>query len=134
MTVRTWSTPRESLDRLVNCARQDVGSPTWWACLARHLDELRDELATADVEGLAAQITTDAPHLAASAAQLPPLDRQVRSELAQLRMLVNSAYGSTTAAPPVRDAVEVVLRRVRTLTRRSDDLLLDAYERDFGGQ
>lgn len=134
MTVRTWSTPRESLDRLVNCARQDVGSPTWWACLARHLDELRDELATGDVEGLAAQITTDAPHLAASAARLPPLEKQVQHELAQLRTLVASTCGSMTAAPPVRDAVEVALRHVRTLNRMSDDLLLDAYERDFGGQ
>ena len=113
---------------------QEVGSPTWWACLARHLDELRDELATGDIEGLAAQITTDAPHLAASAARLPPLEKQVQHELAQLRTLVASACGSMTAAPPVRDAVEVALRHVRTLNRMSDDLLLDAYERDFGGQ
>ncbi|HYN56654.1 MAG TPA: hypothetical protein VES03_05590 [Motilibacterales bacterium] len=134
MTVRTWSTPRESLDRLVTCAREEVGSPTWWGLLTRHVDELRDELAIGDVEGLAAQITTDAPHLAASAARLPLLDKQVKSELSQLRILVADAYGSTTAAAPVRDAVEVALRHVRTLNRTADDLMLDAYERDFGGQ
>ena len=133
MTVRTWQTPEESLDRLVTCAREEVGSPTWWGLLSRHLDELGGELARGDVEGLVAQITTDAPHLAASAARLPVLDNQVKSELTQLRMLVASAYGSTTAAPPVRDAVEVTLRHVRTLNRMSDDLMLDAYERDFGG-
>jgi hypothetical protein len=133
MTVRTWQTPEGSLDRLVTCAREEVGSPTWWGQLSRNLDELGGELARGDVEGLVAQITTDAPHLAASAARLPVLDNQVKSELAQLRMLVASAYGSTSAAPPVRDAVEVALHRVRTLHRTSDNLLLDAYERDFGG-
>ena len=133
MTVRTWQTPEESLDRLVTRAREEVGSPTWWGLLSRHLDELGGELARGDVEGLVAQITTDAPHLAASAARLPVLDNQVKSELTQLRMLVASAYGSTTAAPPVRAAVEVTLRHVRTLNRMSDDLMLDAYERDFGG-
>lgn len=134
MTLRTRSTPRESLDRLVTCSREDVGSPTWWVSLARHLDELREELAMVDVEGLAAQITADAPHLAASAAQLPPLGKRIESELSELRMLVAIACGSTTAAPIVQDAVEVTLRRVRTLNQMSDDLLLDAYERDFGGQ
>ena len=133
MTVRTWQTPEESLDRLVTCAREDLGSPTWWGLLSRHLDELGGELARGDVEGLVAQITTDAPHLAASAARLPVLDNQVKSELTQLRMLVASAYGSTTAAGPVRDVAEITLRHVRTLNRMSDDLMLDAYERDFGG-
>ncbi|HYN57252.1 MAG TPA: hypothetical protein VES03_08650 [Motilibacterales bacterium] len=133
MTIRTWQTPQESLDRLV-CARDEVGSPTWWSLLSRYLDELSDELAMGDVEGLVAQIIADAPHLAASAARLLPLENQVKSELAQLRMLVAHAYGSMTSAPPVRDAVEVAMRRVRTLNRMSDDLLLDAYERDFGGQ
>ena len=134
MTVRTWQTPRESLDHLVRCAEDQVGTSTWWACLARHLDELRDELAHGDIEGLAAQITTDAPHLAAAAARLPRLDAHVQAELTQLRRALAAASGSQSAAPGIRDALEVALRHVRTLQRMSDDLMLDAYERDFGGE
>jgi hypothetical protein len=133
MTVRTWQTPKESLDQLVRCADDQVGTPTWWACVAEHLDELRDELALGDIEGLAAQITADAPHLAAAATRLPRLDRQVQTEITQLRAVLAAASGSHSAAPGVRDAVQVALRRVRTLYRMSDDLMLDAYERDFGG-
>ena len=134
MTVRTWQTPKESLDHLVRCAEDPVGTPTWWACLARHLDELRDELAHGDIEGLATQITTDAPHLAAAAARLPHLDAHVQAELTQLRRGLAAATGSQSAAPGIRDALEVALRHVRTLCRMSDDLMLDAYERDFGGE
>jgi hypothetical protein len=134
MTVRTWQTPREALDHLVRCAEDQVGTPTWWACLARHLDELRDELAHGDIEGLAAQITTDAPHLAAAAARLPHLDAHVQAELTQLGRALAAATGSQSAAPGIRDALQVALRHVRTLHRMSDDLLLDAYERDFGGE
>ena len=134
MTVRTWATPRESLDRLVRCATDEVGTAMWWACLARHLDELREELAQSDIAGLAAQITADAPQLAATARRLPDLDVQVQCEVAQFRAVVAELSGSVADAGGVRVALEVLLRRVRTLYRVSDDLMLDAYERDFGGE
>ena len=106
MSVRVWSTPRESLDQLVTCARQEVGSPTWWACLAGHLDELRDELATADIEGLAAQITADGPHLASpgparrTRAWVPRLHpKHGAHDLGSLNRLVADPAGTRPAAP-----------------------------------
>ena len=87
-----------------------------------------------DVEGLAAQVIEDAPELGAAATRLPTLDARARAELTELRALVAQHYGVPALVAEIRAATEALLRRVRTLYRLSDDLLLDAYERDFGGE
>jgi hypothetical protein len=117
----------------MRCPQQDTDSALWWASLAHHLDELGEELALTDLSGLAAQITTDAPHFAAAARRLPGLDEQAQRDVARLRREVNAHDGSTTAARDVRGAVDALLRQVRILHRLSSDLMLDAYERDIGG-
>lgn len=134
MTTTARPTSRESLDRLVRCSSQDAGTPRWWTCLSRSLDDLHLELMSGDVEGLAAQVIEDAPELAAAANRLPILDARARAELTELRTLVARYYGVSALVTEIRAATEAVLRRVRTLYRVSDDLLLDAYERDFGGE
>lgn len=140
-TVRTMSiittarpTSRESLDRLVRCSSLDAGTARWWTCLSHSLDDLHLELMSGDVEGLAAQVIEDAPELGAAATRLPALDARVRAELTELRALVAQNYGVPALVAEIRAATEVLLRRVRTLHRLSDGLLLDAYERDFGGE
>lgn len=132
MTVRTRGSAVDSLEVLMRCPQQDMGGATWWASLAHHLDELGEELALTDLTGLAAQITTDAPHFAAAARRLPALDEQAQRDVARLHR--EAAHDrSTTATPEVRGAVEALLRQVRILHRLSSDLMLDAYERDLGG-
>ena len=133
MTVRTRGSAVDSLDLLMRCPHEAMGGAWWWASLAHHLGELGEELASTDVAGLAAQITTDAPHFAAAARRLPTIAEQAQCDVARLRREVRAQYGSTTAAPDLRGAVEALLRRVRTLLRLSSDLMLDAYGRDFGG-
>ena len=133
MTVRTRGSAVDSLDLLMRCPSQDIGSAWWWASLTHQLAELGEELASTDVAGLAAQITTDAPHFAAAAHRLPAIDAQAQCDVARLRQEVNAHDGATTAAGDLRDAVDALLRRVRTLHRLCSDLMLDAYERDIGG-
>lgn len=133
MTVRTRGSTWEALDRLMRCPPQEMGTSLWWATLAHHLGELEEELALTDVTGLAAQITTDAPHFAAAARRLPPIHEQAQHDVARLRQEANDQSGSPTAARDVCDAVDALLGRVRTLHRLCSDLLLDAYERDIGG-
>jgi hypothetical protein len=133
MTVDTWAPTRVALDRLAHCSQRDLGSAAWWACVAARLDGLRDELADSDILGLAAQVTADAPQYAAAARRLPEMSDAIQAEAAQLRLLIADRAGSVSAAPEVRAALEALLRRVRTLYRLSDSLLLDAYERDLGG-
>jgi hypothetical protein len=132
MTVRTRGSAGESLDLLLLCPTQDLGG-SWWDSVAHHLGEVGEELAGTDISGLAAQITTDAPHFATAARRLSAIHDQTQRDLARLRREVADLRGSTTAARAVRDAIEVLLRRVRTLNRLSNDLMLDAYERDIGG-
>lgn len=134
MTAHLTITPRESLARLARCTDKDLGSAQWWSCLVSNLDELHAELAQADVAGLIDQVTQDAPHMAATAHRLELLDAQVRAEVVGLRRMADGLAGSVTGARTVRDALERVLRRVRSLHRITDDLMLDAYERDFGGE
>lgn len=132
MTVRTRGSTGESLGRLTRCTPRDLGTELWWASLGHELDELGEELARTDIAGLVAQITTDAPHFAAAARRLPLIDEQVRREVSTLGRVVADRSGAD-AAREVSGAVEVLLRRVRTLYRLSNDLMLDAYERDIGG-
>lgn len=133
MSVDSYAPPRVALDRLAHCSQRDLGSASWWACVANRLDDLRDELAESDIEGLAAQVTTDAPQYAATARRLPGLDRAVQDEAERLRMRIAEMAGARWAAQAVANDLEHLLRSVRTLYRLSDALLMDAYERDLGG-
>ncbi len=130
MTIHTRESTWESLDRLAHRAHVDVGSTQWWAALSSDLEELAEELVVGDVGGLAAQIIDDAPHFAASARRLPALDQQLQHDVARLRRVVALRSGSVVA---VCRAVEGILAQVRTLNRLSGGLMLDAYERDIGG-
>jgi ferritin-like protein len=133
MTVRTRGSTEEALDRLIRCPAQEMGTALWWATLAHHLGELCEELTLTDVGGLAAQITTDAPHFAAAARRLPEIEAQAQRDVARLRRVAADRCGSATAVVEVRGDVDALLRRVRNLTRLSNTLMLDAYERDIGG-
>lgn len=133
MTVRTRGSTGESLDLLLRCRQQDLGTAWWWDGLAHHLGELGEDLALTDTAGLVAQITTDAPHFAAAARRLTAIHDRAQLDVARLRREVVDLHGSTTSVSDVRDAIEALLRRVRALHRLSSDLMLDTYERDIGG-
>lgn len=132
MTVQTRGSIGESLEVLLRCPQQDLGSAWWWDAVGHHLGELGEELALTDIPGLAAQISTDAPHYATAARRLSAMHDQAQLDVAHLRRDV-ADLGGSTAARDVRDAIEALLRRVRTLHRLSSDLMLDTYERDIGG-
>ena len=133
MTVRTRGSTWESLDRLMRCPPQDVGTAMWWDTLAHDLGDLSEEMARTDVAGLAAQITADVPQFAAAALRLSLIDEQVQRDVARVRREASDQFGSPTAVPALCDHVDALLRRVRTVHRLSSDLMLDAYERDIGG-
>ena len=133
MTVRTRGSIGESLDVLLHCPKEDLGTAWWWDAVGHHLGELVEELALTDIPGLAAQITTDAPHYATAARRLSASHDQAQLYAARLRRDVADLGGSRTAARDVRDAIEALLGKVRTLHRLSSDLMLDTYERDIGG-
>jgi hypothetical protein len=132
--VHSTISATESLERLATCAPRYVGTAGWWSRLALVLDDLREQLAQADMPGLAGQVVADAPELAAAALRLPELDDQVQAEAAQLRLEVAEKAGLRSEALAVRASVQALLGRVRRVERVSQDLLHDTYLRDLGGE
>jgi hypothetical protein len=132
--LQTRVAPGRALQTLTRCSEADLGSPDWWACLARNLDFLGEELVSADTEGLVAQIITDTPQYAASANLLTTMDTRLRVDVIALRHLVAERSGSATGADQIRDQVADLVHRVRTLDRASRRLLMEAYGRDLGGE
>lgn len=132
--VQTRVAPGRALEALTQCADADLGSPTWWACLARNLDALGEELVSADTQGLVDQIITDTPQYAASANLLTTMDTRLRADVIALRHLVAQLSGSRTAADQIREQITDLVHRVRTLDRASRQLLVEAYGRDLGGE
>ncbi len=128
------SSAADSLDGLLSCAPRFLGSAPWWTHLGSALDALRFQLAAADLTGLAAQVVADAPELAASALRLPELDDATQAEASRLRQEVAELAGRRPEVMVVREAVRDLLIRVRRLDRMSEDLLHEAYQRDFGGE
>lgn len=134
LRVTRLAAPRVALDEVLRCSQRELGTAAWWSCLATRLDRLRDEMAQCDIAGLAAQVTADAPQYAAKARRLPALDLAVQERAREMRMRVAELAGSRSAAPAVAAEVGDLLRKVRQLYTLSDQLLLDAYERDLGGE
>ncbi|HYO18749.1 MAG TPA: hypothetical protein VES02_08815 [Dermatophilaceae bacterium] len=133
LEIRAMASATESLGRLAACSSGYLGTAGWWARLADALDDLRDQIARADMPGLAAQLVADAPELASSAMRLPELDDQAQADAALLRLEVADKAGLRSEARSIREALRVLLDRVRRIERISDDLLHDTYQRDFGG-
>jgi hypothetical protein len=126
--------PTASLERLVNCSSHYLGSPEWWSRLAVAVDSLREQLAHADLLELSRQVVVDAPELAAAALRIPDLHDEAQAEAALLRMEIADRAGKRSEAIVVRESVKALVAHVRRVDRLSDDLLHDAYSRDFGGE
>lgn len=111
----------------------------WWVDLVRQLDDLGDTVTTApgdlvDVEGFAEQLRSDAPHLMSRWAKLAVERERLLRDVREVRMMAGSRAGDPGAVPEVCTAVRDVLARARRFQERTTEVLLDAYERDMGGE
>ena len=122
--------PSPAIARLAQCSSRDVGSPAWWARLARHLDELAEELAELDSEGLAGRIRAVAPDLGPSADEVASLDRDLRDGVARMRTEVADNAGSVEPGFRVAHAVDRLLEAARSLHEMSDTLVQTAQARE----
>lgn len=111
----------------------------WWVDLVRRLDDLGDTVTVApgdltDVEGFTEQLRSDAPHLMSRWAKLANERDRLLRDVREVRMLAGSRAGDAEAIPEVCTAVRDVLARARRFQERTTEVLLDAYERDMGGE
>lgn len=115
------------------------GSAGWWVEVTRHLDDLAETVHQApgdlvDVDGFAEQIRADAPHLLGRWTKLAGERERLIQEVAAVRRLAGGCAGDPGAVAPVNRAIRDVLARVRRFQERTTEVLLDAYERDMGGE
>lgn len=111
----------------------------WWVELVSNLDALRGRLLShqhdlAGRSALAEQIRLDAPHLYSQLRRLDAEQEALTSELERVRIRVGASAGDTSASCDVIGEVKDFLHRLRRLELRSNTIVVDAYDRDIGGE
>jgi hypothetical protein len=111
----------------------------WWVEVTRQLDDLADAIESApgdllDAAGFTEQIRADAPHLMGRWERMSGEREGLIAAVADVRMLAGHSAGDASLVAPVTHAIQDLLQRVRRFQQRTTEVLLDAYERDLGGE
>jgi len=136
LRVITFSSVHARLTQLIDDHR---GSTSWWVELARQLDDLADAVRRepgdlVDAEGFTEQIRADAPHLMGRWLRLSTERDGLEDAVTHVRLQVARDAGDESAVEPARHAIRTLLTRARRFQERTTEVLLDAYERDLGGE
>lgn len=122
--------PSPAIARLAQCSSRDVGSPAWWARVARHLDELAEDLLELDTEGLAGEVRTLAPDLGSNAEHVATMDRDLRDDVSRMRAEVAENAGAVEPGERMAHAVDRLASAAQALHELSDALVLAAQSRE----
>ena len=111
----------------------------WWVQLVANLDELTARVSSfrsdlASRRALSEQIRLDAPHLYSRLRKLDAEQEHLEEDLVRARILAGESAGNDSRYAEVAREVKDCLRRLRRLEANSNGVLLDAYERDMGGE
>ncbi len=125
--------------RLTALLEDRQGGSGWWVEVTRQLDALADAVRNApgdviDAVGFTDQIRTDAPQLLGRWMRLVGERDDLYDAVSRVRLMAGEAAGDAQAVGPISRAIVEILARVRRLQERTTDVLLDAYERDGGGE
>jgi hypothetical protein len=125
--------------RLTQLAQDGLGVAGWWVEVARQLDDLAEALLgtpgdVADVHGLTEQFRDDAPHLVGRWQRLAREREGLYDQVGRVRLMAGRSAGDPAAVGPVSRAIQDLVSRVRRFQERTTEVLLDAYERDMGGE
>jgi hypothetical protein len=125
--------------RLTHLLEEHPGLASWWVEVARQLDDLAAAVRTepgdlVDAEGFTEQIRDDAPHLMGRWLRLSAERDGLYDAVTDVRLQVARDAGDPSAVDAARQAIRSVLTRARRFQERTTEVLLDAYERDLGGE
>lgn len=123
--------------RLGHLLNDRSGMAQWWVDLAGELDELSARLMAESQQAwhsLRAQLTTDAPHLTSQLQRIDADADDLQGRVLDVRVMAGQTAGDPEGARTVRDAVRDLLHRLRRHEERTSQVMLDAYERDLGGE
>ena len=123
------------LDELLADERTGAG---WWVQITRALDDLADAVHNTpgdliDPDGFTEQIRSDAPYLMGRWLRLGGDRDQLTAAIAAVRLPAGRAAGDPDAVGAVSAAIRTLLTQVRRYQERTTGVLLDAYQRDLGG-
>lgn len=129
----------ELVSRTESLIKQRERFAGWWVELASLLDGIGARavgLRTSNdgTAGLAEQLRMDAPHLFQNFRRLEDESDALSAEILTVRMATGVAAGTGGDDPEIPRKVKSVLRRLRRLESRTNSLMLEAYERDIGGE
>ena len=110
----------------------------WWVAITRALDDLADAVHTTpgdliDPDGFTEQLRSDAPHLMGRWLRLATERDHLSTAITTVRLHAGHAAGDPAALGTVSVAIGTLLTQVRRYQERTTDVLLDAYQRDLGG-
>lgn len=130
---------RHAQRRLEELSRDSRAGATWWVEVTRQLDSLAEAVRTVpgdmvDLRGFTEQIRSDAPHLMGRWVRVAGEQDDLYDAVTGVRMLASSCAGDPGAVETISLAIRDVLVRIRRFQERTTDVLLDAYERDMGGE
>ena len=124
--------------RLVELLGDERPGAGWWVAITRALDDLADAVHTTpgdllDPEGFTEQLRSDAPHLMGRWQRMAADRDHLTATITAVRLQAGRAAGNPDAVGPVSAAIRTLLTQVRRYQERTTDVLLDAYQRDLGG-
>jgi hypothetical protein len=130
---------RRAQRRLEELAHDVLGGAAWWVDVTRQLDSLAEAVRTVpgdmvDLRGFTEQIRTDAPHLMGRWVRVASEQDELFQAVTEVRMLASRCAGDPGAVAVVSDAIRDLLARLRRFQELTSDVMLDAYERDMGGE
>ncbi len=111
----------------------------WWVELVALLDALGARVSAlhegdAKHDSLAEQIRLDAPHLYGALRRLDEESEALQEDLLRVRIRAGESLGDDGPLGELSRDIRGVLRRLKRLERRSNTVVLDAYDRDIGGE
>ena len=109
----------------------------WWVDLTIQLDDLSTRLMVEGEQmwrGLREQLTEDAPHLSSQIRRIDDEHEALEDELLRVRILAGEAAGTAASLPSVTRAVAELMARLTRLDQWTTQIMMDAYERDLGGE
>ena len=124
---------------LESLACDDVRNPSWWASVARSLDELdvrlqSDAAADEGPSGAFADAVSRDPSLANDARRLLDDHRRLTERARRLRRLVATVAGDERQISAVAGELSALATAEQRYQQRSRSLYWDSFARDLGGE
>ena len=135
LRVRSVAGAQSRLGELLGDQRPGAG---WWVEITRALDDLADAVHTTpgdllDPEGFTELLRADAPHLIGRWQRMTAERDHLTATITAVRLQAGHGAGDPDAVGPVSAAIRDLATAVRRYQERTTAVLLDAYQRDLGG-